>query len=673
MSIETETPRNQYAKREYYIRLIGRVPVNAAGRDSNVELNNEQEPMAGKPFKLRLEGTPLASIDVTMSHVAVMYAAGRLLDSIREPFNASVIRAEMDLLRDRKGVEVSPEDYEKWKKAKYDAKCIDPLVSEALPDPNQARISVPQCPYLCQLLFKSFSVGVKPGFWCGAREMVHEHGDDGLRNVRGRAGADMLERRMTQAWFLYIDVSNPLRPRYAFIEEQNIIDSTRLDHNGNHQPLYIFNAREHAYQLMIPESEVHSDPKRFGEEEWERHMEGAIPTGHREFIKLPDYPSLDPDYKTLLISRMKRAQEHPAVIRMQDFGWFTAEDAIKPDGSALLQGIWKNSLRNSSSDYHDSVVEILLHTRLAGGAVVIRSQATNEPDYPDSLGLEYSLLGLPKLLSALEPGNSLKSAAFCGVSSTPSATPGGVLSVLDIIPSYTELYNNMKLKLAHVLNERSSKGGSGFHEEAFEWLSSGKSVPELGNQPPEACNNWVEQDYDTTGNYVTDPADSYDEEMWWILAYQGLCYRASVAQERLSRLSRLIADEVSLELNSTPGRPAINLATDNLWDGDFPGKALGDVANPAFDVTYFPRIPEHQLLSALRMWSSTIWLPDLEGEDWDFDYSTPIPLRTLNVSGCHFVTRNTIRQALQIAPSITRIIMIGCKSLYRHRPHASQS
>ncbi|CAE6402947.1 unnamed protein product [Rhizoctonia solani] len=302
MSIETETPRNPYAKREYFIRVIGRVPIRIAASDSQATSHD------ATPTEPRLEGTALCSIDVTMSHVAVMYAAGRLLDSIREPFNASIIRAEMDVLRDRneKTPDVSGEDYERWKKEKIKEKYIDPLVSDRDPDPNNARKLVPQCPYLCQLLFKSFSVGNKPGFWCGAREMTHINGDDGVRNVRGRAGADSLEEREAQTWFLYIDVSDPLRPRYAFMEEQNIVDSTQSDDDGRRNPLYIFNAREHAYQLMIPESEESSDAKRFGEEEWSRHLEGITPTGRRAFVGLPDDPSVDPDYK--LVHRQRRYQ-----------------------------------------------------------------------------------------------------------------------------------------------------------------------------------------------------------------------------------------------------------------------------------------------------------------------------------------------------------------------------
>ncbi|KAG8706190.1 hypothetical protein FRC11_008435 [Ceratobasidium sp. 423] len=669
MLIDLETPRNQYAKREYYIRLIGRVPVNVANSDrgSDSESTNNDEPATtgSSPFELRLEGTPLCSIDVTMSHVAVMYAAGRLLDSIREPFNASIIRAEMDLLRDKEEIKVSPEDYEKWKKEKYEAKSIDPLVSEAFPDPEKARESVPQCPYLCQLLFKSFSVGSNPGFWCGAREVVHLNGNDGPRNVRGRAGADSLERRNLQTWFLYIDVSDPLRPRYAFMEEQNIIDSTRLDRDENRKPLYIFNAREHAYQLMIPESEQHSDATRFGEPRWEPHWEGVPPTGRRKFIKLPDDPGLDPDYRALLVSRMKRAQQHPAVIRMEPFGWFTAEDAIKPDGSAILQGIWRYSLKHSKSGYHESIVRILLDTGLASGAVVVRSQAMNEPDYPDSPELEYSFTGLPELTT--EPEISLKFTALRAMAgpADPRITPGGILSVLEALSStYLGVFPYVKLKLAQNLKERSSRGGTGFHEEAFEWLSSVDSIAEPDNQLSEDPNTWLERDYDMPDNDAMDTTSNYDGEMWWILAYQGLCYRASVG---LERLSRSISNRDLSESNSTPQHePAPVALANNLWnllsDTEFPGRPLGDVAHPAFDVSYFPRVSEHQLLSALEIWSKTIWLPNLKEEYWNVEDSTPIPLRTLNVSGCHFVTRNTIRQALQIVPSITRIIMIGCKS-----------
>ncbi|CAE6482251.1 unnamed protein product [Rhizoctonia solani] len=657
MSVERETPLTQYAKREYYIRLIGRVPTNIADHESDTESTDGGEvgTNSDNSFVIDLEGTPLCSIDVTMSHVAVMYAAGRLLDSIRDPFNASIIRAEMDLLRDREGTTVSQEDYAKWKKEKYEAKCIDPLVSGVVPIPKEARDAVPPCPYLCQLLFKSFCIGGKPGFWSGSRDML---GLEEVRNVRGRSGADALVRKEIQAWFLYIDVSNPLRPRYAFMEEQNIIDSTRVNRNGGRKPLYIFNAREHAYQLMIPEAELYSVAETFGEMEWERHIPGGTPTGRRGFTKLPDDPNIDPDYKVLLLSRMRRAQEHPAVIRMATFGWFVAEDITKPDGTALLQGIWRHSLKYSRNSYHKSVARILLDTDLGKEAVIIRSQAMSETDHPDSPALEYSFTGLPEIAS--ESNTSLKSLALHVITAVdPSRVPGGILALLDSV-SHIGILPIVKFRLAQVLKDRSSKQGPGFHEEALQWLSGDESVPKSTNQLSEDNDTWLEHDYDISESHETGPTITGDEETWWLLAYQAFCYRATIAQERLS--ISLLNQASSGSSSDFQHGPALNSPSNNLWDGEFPGRPLGDVAHPAFDVSYFPRISEHQLLTMLQVWSNMVWLPDLKAEDWDFDCSTPIPLRTLNVSGCHFVTRNTIRQALQIAPSITRIIMIGCKS-----------
>ncbi|KAH7332779.1 hypothetical protein B0J17DRAFT_632070 [Rhizoctonia solani] len=649
------------------IRLVGRVTVNIADRSPDTDSTDNENPTANKtkPFELRLEGTPLCLIDVTVSHVAVMYAVGYLLDSIRKPFNASIIRAEMDLLRGREGTSVSPEDYEKWKKENYEAKCIDPLVSAVVPDPKDARGDVPQCPYLCQLLFKSFSVGGKPGFGV---EHVRWFTDTAMMGFE-TSEEDLVSmhlRNDIQAWLLYIDVSNPLRPRYAFIEKQNIIDSTRSNRDESRKPLYIFNAREHTHQLMIPESEFYSDVKRFGEQEWERHTEGITATGRRRFIQLPDDPNIDPDYKALLVSRMRRAREHPAVMIMTPFDWFTAADPIKVDGSALLQGIWRYSLKSSRSDYHRSIVHnylgssLLLDEGVAEGALIIRSQAMNELDHPDSPELEYSFKGLPELASDSE--TSLKSVAFRAITSVdPSNVTGGILSLLDnVSSSHTGIFPVLKLRLAQNLKDRSSKGGTGFHEEAFQWLSSGGSVPEPRSQPPEESNTWLKRDYDTSKPHETGPTVTCDEEMWWVLACQGFCYRASVAQERLSMS---LSDQASSgSISASQSGPALSVPTNDLWEGEFPGRPLGDVAHPAFDASYFPRISEHQLLNTLQIWFNTIWLPDLKAGDWDFDHSIPVPLRTLNVSGCHFVTRNTIRRALQIAPTVTRIIMIGCEN-----------
>jgi hypothetical protein len=102
------------------IRLVGRVPRHQP-LPPDWTFDGDHHPM------YKLQGIALCSIDVTMSHVAVMYAAGRLLDSIREPFNASVIRAEMDALRSRDEASVPPEDYERWKEETGAMKDIDPV------------------------------------------------------------------------------------------------------------------------------------------------------------------------------------------------------------------------------------------------------------------------------------------------------------------------------------------------------------------------------------------------------------------------------------------------------------------------------------------------------------------------------------------------------------------
>ncbi|KAF8737169.1 hypothetical protein RHS02_06183, partial [Rhizoctonia solani] len=627
------------------IRLIGRVPIKIATSDSDDERASRDENTKNDD-ELRLKGIPLCSIDVTISHVAVMYAAGRLLDSIREPFNASIIRAEMDQLSDReeRTPTVTNEDYENWKQEQLKAGTIDPLVSHTNHDPSDARKSIPKCPYLCQLLFKSFSIGNKPGFWSGAREMLHTQGSDGVRNIRGRSGIDDIAIRKVQTWFLYIDVSDPLRPRYAFLEECNIVESTQARDSGRPKPLYIFNAREHAYQLMIPESELFSNGGRFGEEQWSRHVEGVRQTGFRAFNKLPEDPDLDPDYKALLISRMKRAREHPAVVRMQSFGWFTPDDVINPDGSALLQGVWRFSLENFSDDENGSVV----------------GQASSEVDYPDSPRWESPFTDLPE---QIESDVSLRATAVRAASTGISSIPGGILTLIDYLND-TESFTRLRHILSYRLKYNFSKAGTGYLQKAFEWTSSRGAVPEPELQPLEYVNKWAQYDYDMIEYNTEESPNEWDEDVWWILLYQGLCYRASVTLERLSN-SHFHQDERESDPPSqSEATTSAAFEDPHLYTSrvEFPGIVLGDVAHPAFDVSYFPRISESQLLSALKIWSDSVWLPDLKAERWDFDCGTPIPLRTLNVSGCQFVTRNTIHRALQIAPSITRIIMIGCRS-----------
>jgi hypothetical protein len=291
--------------------------------------------------------------------------------------------------------------------------------------------------------------------------------------------------------------------------------------------------------------------------------------------------------------------------------------------------------------------------------VVVRSEALEEIDRPAPLEWEYSLIGSQGSLAKDLSLKLISTRALC-IRSIPRRQTGGLLSLLDQRAGAIELIT-LKTVLARVLWNRSSELGTGFYDAAYKWLRASDPTKDTGDEFSDVCEPWLVHDYDVPDPSISAP-DTDDEDMWWILLYQGLCYRDSVAVERQRQIipEELDSDSGSQTTNSSN---TFNIAPEGLYSyGEFPGRALGDAAHPAFDASHFPRMREHQILRALQIWSEQIWMPDLKSKDWDFDCGTPIPLRTLNVSGCHFVTRNTIRRALQIVPTITRIIMIGCAS-----------
>ncbi|KAG8743735.1 hypothetical protein FRC10_011517 [Ceratobasidium sp. 414] len=332
MSVDPETPRNQYAKVEYKIRIVGRIPRHT-GTVSGAK--------TGYPSrKFKMMGTSLCAIDVTMSHVAAMYAAGRLMDTIRQPFNASVIRAEMDALRSRNEAEITPEEFDKWKEEVGSKEKFDPLV------------------------YKSIYVGNDPPYWCGAREETmrkgmshvgHHLNLDGPRYVMGRSGIDTFSISEFECWYLYIDISEPLAPRYAFMQRTDIVGCTQNhDSPGLGTQLRIFNAQHHASRFLIPESEYWAEGEIFGEKTMERHTKCRRPSiGRTSLDKNYDKLRNNPEYQALVESRAARARAHPAVDRMKDFAWLREHDVLRPDGKALLQEVWSASIDHQTNNGYD--------------------------------------------------------------------------------------------------------------------------------------------------------------------------------------------------------------------------------------------------------------------------------------------------------------------------------
>lgn len=135
-------------------------------------------------------------------------------------------------------------------------------------------------------------------------------------------------------WYLYIDISLPLHPRYVFIQGSDFYNCT----HRTSSPLRLVNAQDHAVRYLIPDVEEDSLGTDFGEAPQERHRVGISPKGKRRTNK--KRLSTDPEYASFIESRKARAREHPAVVRMKQFAWLRKSDVLKPDGTALLQQVW---------------------------------------------------------------------------------------------------------------------------------------------------------------------------------------------------------------------------------------------------------------------------------------------------------------------------------------------
>ncbi|KAG9124030.1 hypothetical protein FRC07_013133, partial [Ceratobasidium sp. 392] len=664
MSVDPETPRNQYAKVEYKFRIVGRI----ARRSSKAT-----DERTGFP-KFKMMGTNLCAIDGTMSHVAAMYAAGRLMDTIRQPFNASVIRAEMDALRARNEPLVSPEDFEKWEKEVGEKEKADPLVKLDGHDSTEARRQTPRCPYLFQLAYKSIYVGNDPPYWAGAREEARRQGKshvgfqlslDGPRNVMGRSGLDGFSVSKSESWYLYIDVSEPLTPRYAFMQRTDIVGCTE-DHHSSRlgTQLCIFNAQHHATRFLIRESEYGGEGENFGEKPMERHMKMVTPSIERTTLDSShDTFKNNPEYYTLMESRAARARAHPAVIRMNDFAWLREDDVLRPNKKALLQEVW-----NAAIDYDKinnySVLEyvILLLMNAPELLEITRSEtpSATEPSVP-----KYWEYPFPEISDVIYTNGRLGSlSANAAMDFLRGSTSGqsGVLMRLASIEG-TRSFAIIKVLLAQCMWNESALGGSGLRDQAYSWLKGGWPIGATNNELEEEP--WRPEDYDMSYHETMEPIQRPYRGM--VMVYQGLCYRAAIAQERSRRAGHSGTTDTEDSVRPSDFEPKqfhsilINLLHSGAFcEGEYPGKALGDVAYPAFDVSPFPRMREDQIICALEDWSRQIWIPDLDGDEWDYNHRVSIPLRTLNLSGCHFVTRSTIRRALRAVPTITRIIMIGC-------------
>ncbi|QRW10584.1 exonuclease V subunit beta [Ceratobasidium sp. AG-Ba] len=204
MSLDLDTPLGPYAKVTYCVRIVAWVP-HFVDESTMREKDFKTQALPQRNFKMY--GTAMCALDVVMAHGAAMYAAGRLMDNIRNPFNASVIRAEMDALRDRNHVVVSPEDIKRWREFALE-KEVEQVKLETY-DPEDTRSMLPPCPYLFQLAWKSFYIGNSPPYWCGAREFdLDTHNTPPPLHAIGRAGTDSF--RTSSEWdptcFLYIDV-----------------------------------------------------------------------------------------------------------------------------------------------------------------------------------------------------------------------------------------------------------------------------------------------------------------------------------------------------------------------------------------------------------------------------------------------------------------------------------
>ncbi|KAG8689869.1 hypothetical protein FRC08_010757 [Ceratobasidium sp. 394] len=615
MSVDPETPHNQYAKVEYKIRIVGRIPRHTS---------TVSDAKTGYPFhKFKMMGTNLCAIDATMSHVAAMYAAGRLMDTIRQPFNASVIRAEMDALRSRDQAEITPEEFDKWKEEAGANEKFDPLVKEDGHDSSAARRQTPRCPYLFQLAYKSIYVGNDPPYWCGAREETLRKGKshvghlmnlDGPRHVMGRSGIDTFSWSESESWYLYIDVSEPLAPRYAFMQRTDIVGCTQ-NHDSPRlgTQLRIFNAQHHASRFLIPESEDWTEGEKFGEKQMERHMKCHRPSIGRSLLD-QNYGRFkdDPEYQELIESREARARVHPAVERMKDFAWLREQDVLRPDGRALLQEVWSAAM-DYANGRDGEVLEVLV--RHAALLEVARSEnpISNEPSSP-----KYWEYPFPEIADMALAGDKL---SLISAKIAMEFLHGNVFGRYGVLAGLASLEAThsiaiVKAILAQRIWNESAKGGTGLRDVAYTWLKGDTSLSEGLEEEP-----WSPEDYDIPDSGAME--ETPDTYSGMVMVYQGLCYRAAIAREHSRRNGDCEnSTEESIRLSDFESKDLPSdiphlISSGGFCEGEYPGRALGDVSHPAFDVSPFPRMREDQIICALKDWSQQIWMPNFDQSDWD--------------------------------------------------------
>ncbi|QRV81810.1 exonuclease V subunit beta [Ceratobasidium sp. AG-Ba] len=569
----------------------------------------------------------------------------------------------MDALRSRNEPEVSEEDIKKWKAEVGCKDEIDPLAKAEAHNPAVARNQNPRCPYLHQLAYKSLYVGNQPTYWCGAREETRHNGSlgfslDGPRNVMGRSGIDSFSTSEVECWYLYIDVSEPLVPRYAFMQRTDIVGCTYNHHSDLYgTQLRIFNAQHHATRFLIPESEYYPAGDELGEPRFERHTKTMKISSQRSWIDQHQKRLQgDPKWQEITRIREARARVHPAVIRMAKFGWLQEHDVLKPNGTALLQEVW--SVAIDSDDWDGSYVPRNLVEQPANIKVARSESSTGlEPCAPRYW--EYPLPGLDEMTTE----ETLGLIAFSNLEHDNMLAQVAAIEGIVVFPL-------LKALLAQYMWCESGRGGSGIQDAVHSWLNQAGFSGRSEEEP------WLAEDYQefsdigqtpgSTPNHTSGSSQTRLGYSIMVIFYQALCYRASVAQERSKRrgiAKSFTSSSATLlpEMEHKMGESLSDFVGSGAFTtGDYPGKLLGDVAHPAFDISSFPQMREDAIICVLRDWSQQIWMPSLDNDTWEGDNSILIPLRTLNLSGCYFVTRNTVRRALEVAPTITRIVMIGC-------------
>ncbi|QRW10585.1 exonuclease V subunit beta [Ceratobasidium sp. AG-Ba] len=253
----------------------------------------------------------------------------------------------------------------------------------------------------------------------------------------------------------------------SYLDTDSESDSTSELEDPPLRPLRIFYAEDVGTKYVIPETEDYTEFEEFGEKR-ERHVPGTPGNGRRTSLSqlAPDKQAeikSKMEYITLCETRRKRVLKHPVVEGMMEFGWFSADDILRPDGTALLQEVWQTSHMAKSRD-----TPLISFIENPERAVISGPESTKNPVAQTSFACA-SALPSDTVMALKGPGLSISHAAIRAYFIPPALNPadqGGILTQCSLVGQAE--FTARPFELAHQLWLESAKCGSKEMDETYE-------------------------------------------------------------------------------------------------------------------------------------------------------------------------------------------------------------